>query len=97
MEFEVLWVESAEKQLQDTLSYWVNRNKSDNYPRKLLEAVKKANATLSLNPFIAQERIIKGVSYRSYLVSRQYSLIYIVEDRFVKIVMFWNNAQNPCE
>lgn len=95
MEFEIFWAESAEMQLQETLSYWVNRNKSDNYPRKLLDAVKKANITISKNPFIAQERTIKGVSYRSYLVVKQYSLIYIVEDKSVKIVMFWNNAKDP--
>lgn len=38
-EKEVVWTDTADKQLQQILEYWLDRNKSPEYPNKILRLV----------------------------------------------------------
>lgn len=47
---EVVWTKTADLQLVGVLEYWVNRNKSATYSKKLLSAVLKKTNQISKNP-----------------------------------------------
>lgn len=93
--YVVEWSAYAEQDLQQALSYWAKANHSDAYPRRLLHLTSEAVKHLERNPYLMPERSIKGKSYRSYTLDRNYSIIYRLLGERVQIVMFWCNARNP--
>ena len=91
--FQITWTQKAEKQLNQTLLYWNNRNKSNSYSKKLLKEIKKTEIYLTENP---NSGITIG--YNSVLkisVLRVFSIIYKLKEKQIMILAFWDNRRNP--
>jgi hypothetical protein len=52
---EIVWTKTAEIQLYSVLEYWLERNKSNVYPKKLLKIVMKKCAIIAKNPLLFRE------------------------------------------
>lgn len=90
--FQITWTQKAEKQLNQTLLYWNNRNKSNSYSKKLLKEIKKREIYLTENPnsgiTIGYDSILK------ISVLRVFSLIYKFKEEKISLA-FWDNRRNP--
>ncbi len=74
--------------------YWNERNKSNKYSIKLNKEIKKRTNQLKKHPFIGYKTNYK--EYRSVAIGN-YSLIYTYLNKYIYIVSFWDNRQNPSE
>ena len=52
---KVVWTQTVRKQRRNILDYWSNRNKSNEYAKKLIEITGKKLTFLSQNPLLAKE------------------------------------------
>ena len=89
---KVVWTQQAESQLQETLEYWINKNKSTKYANSLLLEVLSKSKKLETDPFLAPRT--EFVEIRN-LVVKDYSLFYKVLEIEIVILAFWDNRRNP--
>lgn len=84
----VVWTRSADIQFVGILGYWVKRNKSNSYSKKLLRLVAKRTEQIAENPFIYfKETRVASLG--------NYSIYYKVTDEQIIISAFWENRQDP--
>ena len=88
----IVWTDTAVKQLKNIFSYWNNRNKSRNYSQKLYIAIQERVQVLKSNPKIGVYTNFKNTQALSL---KHYSIIYKIEDNTIFITAFWDNRQNP--
>lgn len=88
----VIWTRTADIQFVGILEYWVNRNKSNSYSKKLLNLVSKRTKQIAENPFI-----YKRVDFKDTRVASlgNFSIFYKVTNEEIIITAFWDNRQNP--
>lgn len=82
----IRWVKRAENKLQNSLEFWIEHNKSNDYAIKIKDEITKAQNTLIEFPYIGRETEIKGV--RRLLVMRRFILFYTISDKEICIVAF---------
>ena len=46
----IIWTETADRQLQDILEYWLKKNESSEYPKKILQLVDEYIGYISQRP-----------------------------------------------
>jgi len=86
------WTEFAKSQRKNILKYWNDRNKSQNYSRKLnvffneiaLMILKKPKIGVKLSDSECRARLI-----------RDYYIIYLISDKTIEIVSIWDTRQDP--
>ncbi len=88
----VVWTRTADIQLVGVLEYWVKRNKSSKYSKKLLRLVTERTLQISENPFIYKSTGFKDVRVASL---GNFSLYYKVTDEQIIVTAFWDNRQDP--
>lgn len=86
------WSYTAKQQRDEIFSYWNRRNKSTNYSKKLKIIIKQNTDILKIQPYLGKE-ILK--TNTRVLVIKNFSLIYIIENKTINIISFWENHQNP--
>lgn len=90
----VIWTKTADLQFIGILEYWVNRNKSATYSKKLLDLVSKKTNQISKRPFIYKSTEFKGVRVAPM---GNFSIYYKADELQIIIVAFWDNRQDPKE
>jgi len=88
----IVWTRTADLQFVGVLEYWVKRNKSNNFSKKLLRLVTERTSQISENPFIYKSTDFKDVRVASL---RNFSIYYKVTDKQVLVTAFWDNRQDP--
>jgi len=88
----IVWTRTADLQFVGILEYWVKRNKSNNYSKKLLRLVTERTLQISENPFIYKPTDFKDVRVASL---RNFSIYYRVTDKQILVTAFWDNRQDP--
>ena len=86
------WTETAIRQRNYIFEYWIERNQSTTYAKKLNEKIKERTNLLKLNPDLGKNTDFKntrGVSLGHYSILYQKSEIKII------ITGFWDNRQEP--
>jgi addiction module RelE/StbE family toxin len=58
---KVVWTTPAEEDLENILAYWIERNGSKVYSRKLYDLIKAALARTTTHPFIGRPSDIDGI------------------------------------
>lgn len=93
--FEIIWSSKAKNNLQNTLVYWYNRNKSDSYPKKIISEIIEKETMLFSNQFIGEETNYKNI--RRILILRNFSLFYQVNEikKNIEIITFRDNRKKP--
>ncbi len=88
----VVWTRTADVQLAGILEYWVNRNKSAAYSKKLLKLVIERTSQISEHPFLYKKTDFKDVRVASL---GNFSIYYRVFEKEIVISAFWDNRQAP--
>ena len=88
----IKWTRIADIQYVGILEYWVNRNKSATYSKKLIENVAERTQQIAEKPFIYNKADFKDTRVASL---GNFSIYYKVSDEELLITAFWDNRQNP--
>ena len=88
----VVWTKTADIQFVGILEYWVNRNKSNTYSKKLLKLVSERTLQISENPFIYKSTDFKDLRVASL---ENFSIYYKVTEEQIIVTSFWDNRQEP--
>ncbi|MDR0393907.1 MAG: type II toxin-antitoxin system RelE/ParE family toxin [Tannerella sp.] len=90
----IKWSHRAVKEKSDILRYWVKRNESEAYSERIeLETDKAISVILKNN--LAGEKVKNRDHVRRLTIMRDYSIYYTVTGKYVYILVFWDNRQNP--
>ena len=88
----VKWTRTADIQYVGVLEYWVKRNKSATYSRKLIRIVEAQTNQIAETPFIYPKTNLKDTWVASL---GNFSIFYKVTDDEIVITAFWDNRQDP--
>ncbi|MFO7673089.1 MAG: type II toxin-antitoxin system RelE/ParE family toxin [Lutibacter sp.] len=88
----VRWTRTADIQYVGILEYWVIRNKSNTYSKKLIKIVSARTKQISETPFIYKSSDFEDTSVASL---GNFSIFYKVTEQEILITAFWDNRQNP--
>ncbi|MDI9310080.1 MAG: type II toxin-antitoxin system RelE/ParE family toxin [Limnohabitans sp.] len=88
----VIWTRTADIQFVGVLEYWVNRNKSTIYSKKLVKLVSERTKQIAEQPLI-----FKLTDFNDTRVASlgNLSIYFKFNDQEIIITAFWDNRQNP--
>ena len=86
------WATSAKIQRQELLDYWIKRNQSKIYSRKLNKLFNECAEMILLYPEIGIK--IPNINCRKRLI-RDFYFIYTITENEIEIVTIWDTRQNP--
>lgn len=89
---KIIWSKTAYFQRKNILLYWLHRNKSNVYSKKLLLEISKNAENLIKFPDLGKPTDITNIRV---LVMNNYSLFYTYSKTEIIIVTFWDNRQDP--
>ncbi|WP_121668017.1 type II toxin-antitoxin system RelE/ParE family toxin [Mesonia aquimarina] len=87
----IIWTRTADIQFVGILEYWVKRNKSNNYSKKLLKLVSERTKQIAEKPLIYKATDFKDTRVASL---GNFSIYYKFNDTEIIITAFWDNRQN---
>lgn len=88
----VTWTETAAKQRREVLKYWVLRNRSTKYSKKLIKLISIRIKAIQANPESFKLTIFPETRVSSM---GHFSVLYkVTEDKLI-ITAFWDNRQDP--
>jgi len=92
VKFKVEWSTLARNDLIEILEFYINRNGSASYSKKLNSKIKKSLSLISKNPHIGTKTDYKNV--RS-LITGDYQIIYEISEEIILVSMIWDTRRNP--
>ena len=96
MAFEVVWHPSAQIDLVEVTDY-IYQNYGWSAAKEFFDEVKDRVDDLSVFPELGYE--YEGMTYKGKAVRalcvRQDTIVYVVEEKQITVVVFWDNRQNP--
>jgi len=87
----LIWTRTADIQFVGILEYWVKRNKSNIYSKKLIKLVSERTKQIADKPLIYKATDFKDIRVASM---GNFSIFYKVSDKEIMITAFWDNRQN---
>jgi plasmid stabilization system protein ParE len=88
----IKWTRTADIQYVGILEYWVNRNKSNTYSKKLIKIVAERTKQIAKSPFIYKPTDFKDSRVASL---GNFSIFYKTTENEIIITAFWDNRQDP--
>lgn len=88
----VIWTRTADIQFVGILEYWVNKNKSNTYSKKLVKIVSERTKQIADKPLTYKTTDYKDIRVASL---GKFSIYYKVTEKDIIITAFWDNRQNP--
>jgi len=89
---QVIWSIKAQNDRKEILQYWINRNKSTEYSKKLFNLFQEAVKLLVKHPTIGSPTEFGSV--RSKIV-RDYQIFYRDSADAIHILAIWDSRQDP--
>ncbi len=90
----ILWSKEAKFEWKNIVTYWLNRNKSNAYPKKLNKLLKELLSLIQRNPQIGRDTEIKDVKA---ILLYSYIIFYRTSEKEIEIVSIWDGRRNPDE
>ncbi len=90
----IVWVYQAQKDRNQIFTYWVNRNKSNTFSRKLNRIIRESLDIISKYPFIGKLTDKPNVRIKIVL---DYLLIYEITENEIVVLRIWDSRRNPGE
>jgi plasmid stabilization system protein ParE len=88
----ITWSGLAEKEFNNTLHYYAERNKSKTYSKKLSKEIKKHINLLSSTPHIGKE---SDFEYVHVSIKGHFKIFYNYDQSNIIILLVWDTRQNP--
>ena len=89
---KIIWSPRAKREKKEILEYWVYRNKSNSYSKKLNNLFKEAIQLLKEHPYIG--KISNDKTARIKIV-KEYLVIYDFTDSEITILSVWDGRRDP--
>ena len=89
---KVIWAPLAQQKRKEILLYWIERNKSKDFSRKLNKLFIQAANLLAKHPNIGQLTDYHQVRVK---IVRDYLLFYEYTESTIFILTIWDSRQNP--
>ncbi len=89
---DVVWTRTADLQFVGVLEYWVRRNESNFYSKKLIRLVSERTKQIAKNPFLYKRTDFKDIRVASL---GNFSIYYKINDEQIIVSAFWDNRQDP--
>ncbi|KQS23857.1 type II toxin-antitoxin system RelE/ParE family toxin [Dyadobacter sp. Leaf189] len=89
---KVIWSQRALEDRKAILAYWIDRNKSNSYSKKLNLLFKEAIQLIAAFPKIGKHTDEENVRIK---IVRDCFIIYEETDREIYILTIWNSYQDP--
>ncbi|MBD3583916.1 type II toxin-antitoxin system RelE/ParE family toxin [Flavobacterium selenitireducens] len=89
---KLFWTETAIRQRNLIFEYWIERNQSFDYSRKLNSKIKERTDTLKQNPELGKKTEFKNTRVVSL---GHYSIFYQFDSNTIIVTGFWDNRQEP--
>jgi len=88
----VVWTRTADIQFVGVLQFWVEKNKSNSYSKKLIGLVSERTEQIAKNPFLYKPADFKDtrVAFMGH-----FSIYYKVFDDRIIVTAFWDSRQDP--
>ncbi len=91
-ERNVIWTRTADIQFVGILGFWVKKNKSNIYSKKLVKLVSKRTKQIAENPLLYKKTDFKNIRVASL---GNFSINFKITDKEIIITSFWDNRQDP--
>jgi plasmid stabilization system protein ParE len=88
----IYWTETAIRQRNFIFEYWIERNQSITYAKKLNQKISERTNLLKKNPELGKKTNFKNTRAISL---GHYSILYQIVDLKILITGFWDNRQEP--
>ena len=88
----IIWTKTADIQFIGVLEYWVKRNKSSSYSKKLVRLVSERTNQIAQTPNMYKLTDFKDVRVASL---GNFSIFYKVTSDSIIVTAFWDNRQDP--
>jgi plasmid stabilization system protein ParE len=88
----IAWTHRAQRERREILAYWIERNKSTSYSKKLNETFKNWVVLLSKRPWVGRKTDIEHVRVK---IVKDYLIFYEVIDDTLYVLSIWDSRQNP--
>lgn len=89
---KIEWSQSAKSDLINILEFYIERNGSAIYSKKLNSKINRSIRYISRNPIIGTQTDFKSVRA---LITGDYQIIYEIFDQLVLIIMVWDCRRDP--
>ena len=89
---KIEWTETSIKDRFEIYQFWIKKNKSDAYSKKLEILFNEAAKLISEFPEIGTETDFPGLRVK---VIRNYKLFYSDQSDTIQIIRIWGTRQNP--
>ena len=90
--YKIEWSNEARLDLIDILNYYIERNKSAAYSKKLNSKINNSVRLISKNPMIGLQT---GIETVKALITGDYQIIYEILDKSILVVMIWDCRRDP--
>jgi plasmid stabilization system protein ParE len=90
--YKIEWSIEARLDLLDVLEFYIIRNKSAAYSKKLYSKINKSIKLIAKNPLIGLQS--QKDSVRA-LITGDYQIIYEIFDNIILIIMIWDCRRDP--
>lgn len=90
--FKISWSLEAERDLIEILEFYIKRNQTTSYSRKLYSKIKKDVTAIRRNPKIVIRTTLDSVRV---LITGDYQIIYEIDEDSIIISMLWDCRRNP--
>jgi plasmid stabilization system protein ParE len=91
-QLNIFWTETAIRQRNFIFEYWIERNQSNTYAKKLNKKIHERTSLLKKNPELGKKTDFKNTRVVSL---GHYSILYQKVDLIIIITGFWDNRQEP--
>ncbi len=88
----VVWTRTADLQFIGILEYWVKKNKSITYSKKLVKLVSERTKQIAEKPLIYKATDFKDIRVASL---GNFSIYYKLSNDQIIVTSFWDNRQDP--
>lgn len=89
---KIEWSVEARLDLLNILEYYIQRNETSTYSRKLYTKINKSVKLISKNSKLGTKTDINSVRA---LVTDNYQIIYEIFEKQILIIMIWDYRRNP--
>lgn len=89
---QIVWTNKAKKELIEILEYWMDRNKSNTFSKKLNKLIENQLLLISQYPEIGRKTDIKDVKVK---VIHKYLLYYEIIDENLYVLTIRHGSKNP--
>jgi plasmid stabilization system protein ParE len=91
---KIIWSANAKSDRIEILDYWIKRNKSNTYSKKLNLLFREAINLVAKNPTIGHVTIKENVRVK---IVKQFLIIYEITEESINIHSIFDNRRDPVE